>query len=138
MNLKYRLTVEIYHALHDPDGVVFHHNHSTVDNLFKAVWKNTAHSSGMGLTSTGVEYLTNLLKLQYWDFVAEPTTSANLLMMDRYMTSPYYLSHNKGKNHRNLILFDEEVAAQLILFGKDLTLFLKAHDGASDKPITRH
>lgn len=137
MNPKYRLTVAVYEALRNPSGVVFSHNFNGIDDLFKSIWKNTSHSNGMALTALGVEYLINLLDLQHWDFSVAATTSADILMMERYMTSPYYLTVGKSKNHRNLILFDETVATQLILYNNDLKLFLRAQDSASDRPITK-
>jgi hypothetical protein len=92
----------------------------------------------MALTNLGCEYFITLLELQHWDFAVETNTSAVILMMERYMTSPYYLTMGKGKNHRNLILFDETVATQLILYNNDLKLFLQAQDSASDRPITKN
>lgn len=137
MNHKHRLTVAVYEALRNPDGLVFNHNFSGADDLFKAIWKNTSTNGGMALTSLGCEYFINLLELEYWDFAVETNTSATILMMERYMTTPYYLTMGKSKNHRNLILFDESVATQLILYGNDLKSFLLAQDSASDRPITK-
>lgn len=137
MNHKHQLTVAVYEALRNPAGVVFTHNHRGIDDLFKAVWKNTSLTGGMALTSLGTEYFINLLNLQHWDFSVSTTTSADILMMERYMPSPYYLTPGKSKTHKNLILFDETVATQLILYNNDLKLFLRAYDGASDRPITK-
>ena len=137
MNHKHRLTVAVYEALKNPDGVIFNHSFGGVDDLFKAMWKNTSLTGGMALTSLGVEYLINLLELNHWDFSVETSTSATILMMERYMTSPYYLTMGKSKNHRNLILFSETVATQLILYNNDLKSFLTAHDSASDRPIIK-
>ena len=123
MNLsKYRLTVAIYEALRNPDGVV----HPAAldspgpDELFKTIWKNTSHNNGLALTATGLEYFIKLLQLEHWDFAVETNTSATILMMERYMTSPYYLTMGKGTKHKKLILFDESVATQLILYGNEI------------------
>jgi hypothetical protein len=137
MNLKYRLTIAVYETLKDPNGVVFHHNFNNIDELFKSIWKNTSSAGGMALTTLGLEYFINLLKLQYWDFTVLDVVSADLLMMERYMTSPYSLVPSKSKHYRNLILFDETVATQLVLYGGDLKLFLAAQDSASDRPVTK-
>ena len=137
MNHKHRLTVAVYEALRNPDGVVFDHSFDGADNLFKAMWKNTSVTGGMALTSLGCEYFINLLDLQHWDFAVETNTSGVILMMERYMSTPYYLTMGKGKNYRNLILFDESVATQLILYGNDLECFLRAQDSASDRPIAK-
>jgi hypothetical protein len=137
MNPKHRLTVAVWNALRDPDGVVFNHGFGGIDDLFKAIWKNTSVSGGMALTSLGCEYFINLLELEYWSFAVETNTSATILMMERYMTTPYHLTMGKSKNHRNLILFDESVATQLILYGNDLKSFLLAQDSASDRPISK-
>ena len=62
MNLnKYRLTVAVYEALRNPDGVVFDHSFAGAGDLFKAIWKNTSSNGGMALTSLGCEYFINLL-----------------------------------------------------------------------------
>ena len=136
MNPKHRLTVAVWNALRDPDILLHRFNHEGIDKLFKAMWKNPSVSGGMALTSLGCEYFINLLDLQHWSFAVETNTSATILMMERYMTTPYYLTMGKSKNHRNLILFDESVATQLILYGNDLKSFLLAQDGTSDRPIS--
>lgn len=137
MNPKHRLTVAVYEILTDSNGVAYDPKFVAVDDLFKAMWKNTSTNSGMALTGLGCDYLINLLDLEHWDFVVETNTSATILMMERYMTLPYYLTMGKSKNHRNLILFDETVATQLILYGNDLKAFLLAQDSSSNRPVLK-
>lgn len=129
---KHNLTIALFSRLNSNDK-----QFNNLDELFKTIWKNTSKNSGWALTNSGVDCLVNQLDLAHWEFVVPNIVSADMLMMQRYMTSPYQLSLNKSKNHKNLILFDELSATQLILYNNDLKLFLAAQDSASNKPITK-
>ena len=129
---KHHLTIALFSKLNATSS-----EFSNLDELFKTIWKNTSKNSGWALTNSGVDYLVNRLELEHWEFVVPNIVSADMLMMQRYMTSPYQLLLNKSKNHKNLILFDELTATQLILYNNDLKLFLAAYDSSSNKPITK-
>lgn len=140
MNLsKYRLTVSLYEALRNPDGVIAAApGLASVDDLFKVVWKNTSLTGGMALTETGLKHFVKTLGLAHWGFSVEIATSATILMMERYMTTPYFLiSGRVVKQRENLVLFSENVATQLILYGNDLKTFLEAQDNASERPVIK-
>jgi hypothetical protein len=131
MNLKYRLTVEIFQQLEDTEK-------TTIDNLFLSVWKNTNHTNGLALTKTGLTYLTDTLNLEQWKFSMPDITSGDVVMMDRYMIYPYYLVSQKTKTHKNLIIFDESTATQLLLYNNNLRLLLSAYDNDSAVPVIKH
>ena len=137
MNHKHRLTVAVYEALRNPDGVVFSAGFDGIDGLFKTMWKNTSLTAGMALTDVGLGYLIKLLELEHWTFAAPGIVSADLVMMERYMTTPYHLVPQRNKDQKNLVLFDSSTASQLLLYGSDLKQFLRAHDTASKRPVTK-
>ena len=129
---KHNLTIALFSKLNATST-----QFNNLDELFKTIWKNTSQNSSWALTNSGVDHLVNQLELEHWEFVVPDIVSADILMMQRYMTSPYQLVLNKSKNHKNLILFDESTATQLILYNNDLKLFLAAHDSSSNNPVTK-
>ena len=144
MNLKYKLTLAVYREISDPDGLHFSdpdddaYYGSNIDTLFKSMWRNTSPTGGLALTTTGLTHLSSILKLKKWelDVDASAITSADILMLERYMTTPFFLIYPYSKKH-NFIVFDESLVAQLMLYGNDLKLFLQAHDSASNRPVKR-
>lgn len=134
MNLKHRLTVEVFQHLKNNNNADYH----TVDELFVSIWKNTSHTKGLALTKVGLDYLVNSLELQQWKFSMSDVTSGDFVMMDRYMSYPYYLVPKKTKTHKNLVLFDESTATQLVLYSNDLKLLLHAYDNDSIRPVIKH
>ena len=131
MNLKYQLTVKIFQQLNDTEK-------NTIDNLFLSVWKNTNHTNGLALTKTGLNYLAESLNLKQWKFSIPEITSGDVVMMDRYMIYPYYFVSQKTNTHKNLIIFDESTATQLLLYNNNLRLLLSAYDNDSDIPVIKH
>ena len=131
MNLKYQLTVKIFQQLNDTEK-------TTIDNLFLSVWKNTNHTNGLALTKPGLNYLVESLDLKQWKFSIPEITSGDVVMMDRYMIYPYYLVSKKTKTHKNLIIFDESTATQLVLYNNNLRLLLSAYDNDSTVPVIKH
>jgi len=131
MNLKHQLTVKIYQQLEDTEK-------PAIDNLFSSVWKNTNHVNGLALTKTGLNYLVDLLNLEQWKFSIPDITSGDVVMMDRYMIYPYYFVSQKTNTHKNLIIFDESTATQLLLYNNNLRLLLSAYDNDSDIPVIKH
>ena len=131
MNLKHQLTVKIYQQLEDNEK-------PAIDNLFSSVWKNTNHVNGLALTKTGLNYLVDLLNLEQWKFSIPDITSGDVVMMDRYMIYPYYFVSQKTNTHKNLIIFDESTATQLLLYNNNLRLLLSAYDNDSDIPVIKH
>jgi len=135
MNLKYRLTIEIFQHLKNTASVT---DHNTVDELFVSVWKNTNHTKGLALTKIGLGYLVDSLELTQWKFSIPDVTSGDFVMMDRYMHYPYYLVPKRTNTHNNLVLFDESTATQLVLYSNDLKLLLHAYDSDSVRPVIKH
>ena len=131
MNLKYQLTVKILQQLNDTEK-------PAIDDLFLTVWKNTSHANGLALTKTGLNYLVDLLNLEQWKFSIPDITSGDVVMMDRYMIYPYYFVSQKTNTHKNLIIFDESTATQLLLYNNNLRLLLSAYDNDSDIPVIKH
>lgn len=140
MNLKHQLTVAVYNQI-ATDGIGYTHARgiSSIDDLFIQIWKNTGLNRGMALTGYGLECLINVLELQNWaiDVDTKNIRSADLIMLDRYLTSPYYFFYPSTRKRKNLVLFEESIVAQLMLYNNDLKLFLDAHDSASDRPVLR-
>ena len=131
MNLKYKLTSSVYDSKK--------HKYKDLSSLFVAMWKNTSIHGGLALTVTGFECLADTLDLAHWTISIDEkdiTTSGDLLMLERYMTVPFYF-HYRLKQKSKLVVFDESVAAQLILYGNNLKLFLQSHDSASNNPIKK-
>jgi|TARA_R110001606_G_scaffold7787_4_gene34082 hypothetical protein len=46
-------------------------------------------------------------------------TGTQIIQLDRYMNSPYYLKNSK------LIIFEESIAAEFVLIGNDFDLWIK-------------
>ena len=130
MKLKHQLTVKVYQHLQD-------NKNTTIDELFVSIWKNTTYTNGMALTKLGLEYFVDLLDLEQWKVSIPEITSGDFVMMDRYMSYPYYFVQKKTKTHKNLVLFDESTATQLVLYNNDIKLFLSAYDNDSDRPVIR-
>lgn len=137
MNYKYQLTIAVYNAIYGTDGTGTNKEFLGLDSLFKSIWKNTNRTNGLALTTMGLDYFINTLELEHWEFNVQNVVSADLLMMERYMISPYSLVLGKSKNHMNLVLFEESIAAQLVLYNNDLKMLLSAHDSASDRPVIK-
>ena len=140
MSLKHKLTVAVYNQI-SVDGIGYAHAQglSSIDDLFIQMWKNTGINRGMALTGYGLECLVNVLELKSWEIDVDTKNirSADLIMLDRYMTSPYYFFYPSTRKRKNLVLFEESTVAQLMLYNNDLKLFLDAHDSASDSPVLR-
>lgn len=61
-----------------------------------------------------------MLKIESYEFpLSEPLTNYNLLQLDRYFQTMYYILNNK-----KFFLFDESEASMLSLMGGDLKTYL--------------
>lgn len=140
MSLKHKLTIAVYNQI-SVDGIGYTHARglSSIDDLFIQMWKNTGINRGMALTGYGLECLVNVLSLKSWEIDVDTKNirSADLIMLDRYITSPYYFFYPSTRKRKNLVLFEESIVAQLMLYNNDLKLFLDAHDSASNSPVLK-
>lgn len=141
MSLKNRLTAAVYEQLRNPDSLLVTSivNAESCDSLYNIMWKNTSLSGGFALTSVGVDYLVEVLKLKHWAIDVDVTqvTSSDILLLERYMLTPFYLTKLDGRTKsRVLIVFDEQIATQIILYGGNLRHFLQAQDAASGRAVT--
>ena len=131
MSLKYKLTSKVFNEL---DKSSF----SSIEPLFIQMWHSSNTNSGYSLTKFGLDCLTDTLDLKHWsvNIVLETVSSAEIIMLSRYMSTPFFLhKFNRKKSSRELIVFDENIAAQLVLYGGNLKLFLEAQDSVSDNPV---
>lgn len=140
MSLKHKITVAVYNKI-SVDGMGYTHARglSSIDDLFIQMWKNTGLNRGMALTGYGLECLVNVLTLKSWEIDVDTKNirSADLIMLDRYMTAPYFFFYPSTRKRKNLVLFDESTVAQLMLYNNDLKLFLDAQDAASNRPVLK-
>jgi hypothetical protein len=134
MSLKYKLTSKVFSEI----GIA--KNFASVEPLFKQMWHSTNTNNSYSLTRFGLECLAKDLKLKYWkvSIVLETISSAEIIMLSRYMNTPFYLhKFNAKKATRDLVVFDDNVAAQLLLYGGNLKVFLQAQDSASNNPVMK-
>jgi hypothetical protein len=68
----------------------------------------------------GYKFVCKILKIESYEFpLTEPLTNYNLLQLDRYFQTMYYILNNK-----KFFLFDESEASMLLLMGGDLKTYL--------------
>ncbi len=72
------------------------------------------------LSDQGFEFLSTELKLQFYEVTFDEPISLNpqtIIFIDRYITSPYYMSPN------SIIVFDSKLHFELSLFSEDISKF---------------
>lgn len=134
--IKLTLSLEIQQHLKQNPGFTFrgHTPNINVDNLAelsKQIWKNLFKKTSMQVTELGYCLLRYGLEKPCWDFYLEEINSYDVLKLERYLSGPFFLNTAK----RTLSVFDDTVAAQLLIYGNDIRTFLDAHDGVSDRPV---
>jgi hypothetical protein len=135
MSLKYKLTSKVFREIiKSPD------HSSSIEMLFIQMWHSGNTNSGYSLTHHGLDHLVDTLQLKHWNvsIVLETVSSAEIIMLSRYMNTPFFLhKFNRVKSTRELVVFDENIAAQLVLYGGNLKMFLEAQDSVSDNPVRK-
>ena len=84
------------------------------------LWFNPKDGDSIRLSMNGYKFVCNTLKIKSYEFpLTEPLTNYNLLQLDRYFQTMYYILNNK-----KFFLFDESEASMLSLMGGDLKTYL--------------
>lgn len=87
------------------------------------IWFNPTNELSLRLTLNGYKFAVETLKLQTYDYqLPHPLNNRNLLQLERYFPSIFYLINSKPK----IIVFDEQEAAMLALYGNDLPGYLNS------------
>lgn len=96
-------------------------NVPTVDlsTLRYRLWFNPVEQNSLRLSLEGYRFVVQNLKLQTYEFELEkPLTNKNLLQLERYFQSIYYIVKKK------IIVFDDKEAVMLTLHANDLPAYL--------------
>ena len=84
-------------------------------------WKNPTDPDSLRLTLQGLQFVKAILKLTSYEFaLKEEITNQNLLQLERAFKGMYYLL-----KRQKLIVFEEEEATMLTLYGNDLKGYLE-------------
>ena len=99
-------------------------NIANLQKFYALIWRNVRAEGGMRLTQYGADILDEL-KISKWAIKIKNTnrTGATVLHMDRYLDSPYAIDNRKNL----IIVYDEQLASQLMLYDGDLAAFLDAY-----------
>ena len=83
-------------------------------------WKNPTDPDSLRLSLAGLQMVKAVLKLQSYEFeLSRELTNHNLLQLERLFKGMYYLL-----KRQKIIVFDEEEATWLTLYGNDLVSYL--------------
>ena len=87
-------------------------------------WANVRKDGGLRLTDEGFKFVINHLKLVSWSYKLDRDNikSQTLLDLDKHIDCPYWISKSKTK----LVLFGEETAVLMNLYGGDIHLYLSS------------
>lgn len=101
---------------------------NSFDSIYINMWRNIREDGGFRLTDQGYEWLSELgiksyiIPMQQDNSLIESMRTGNILLgLDRKLSVPYHL---KGKR---LSVFDDNISAQLILYGGDLKAYIDAN-----------
>lgn len=133
---KLTLSLEIQDFLKQNPGFTFRGKSPSVNvnnlaDLSKQIWKNLFKASSMQVTEFGCYILRYGLEKPCWDIQLNEINSYDVLKLERYLSGPFFLNTAK----KTLTIFDDSIAAQLLLYGNDIRTFLDAQDGVSDRPV---
>lgn len=94
-----------------------------LQRFYSLIWRNLRPEGGLRLTQYGEECLEQL-NIQKFHVKIRNTnrTGQTVLYMDRYLDSPYAINNKKNE----IIVYDEQLATQLLLYDGDLAAFLDA------------
>lgn len=105
--------LEVCEGEHKPD----------LDEAIKTWWKNPNPETGLRLTAEGF-FVFNLAQIQHYKFQLPPGIHAKartLLILDRKMTCPYYLTQGKAPE---IYIYGGKEASLFALYG-DVEKFLR-------------
>jgi hypothetical protein len=89
-------------------------------DMQKRWWKNPTDDNSLRLSLAGLQFVKAVLKLTSYDFaLSEELTNQNLLQLERQFKGMYYLLKRE-----KIIVFEEEEATWLTLYGNDLKSYL--------------
>lgn len=84
-------------------------------------WMNPTDPDSLRLSMVGLAFVRNELKLEIYSFILpDEITNRNLLQLERYFPSMYYLV-----KRQKLFVFDEQEALMLTLHANDLKSYLE-------------
>ena len=92
----------------------------SAQDLRYQIWLNPTDNNSLRLSLEGYRFLVQEVKLKTYKFeLLEPLTNKNLLQLERYFQGMYYLQKNQV-----IVVFDEQEATMLTLYGNDLKSYL--------------
>jgi hypothetical protein len=96
-----------------------------LDQALNTWWVNLRESGGLRLSEIGYQIFCNKLEFDSYTYNIDLAvlTPKNLILLDRYLTCPYYLTGSR-KNSR-LVLFGSKEAMMAALHG-DMQRFIKS------------
>lgn len=94
-----------------------------LDAALSEWWWDVRPAGGLRLTDSGFAVFANQMHLAHWHFDMPDSilTPRNLLMLDRYLTCPYYLK--KQRRQHSLILFGDRESMMASVYG-DIERFI--------------
>lgn len=91
-----------------------------VSSLRYRIWMNPTDHASLRLSLEGYKFVIQNLKLRVYEYeLDQPLSNKNLLQLERYFQGMYYLLQGK-----KFILFDEQEATMMALYGNDLKKYL--------------
>lgn len=116
MPTKFELTTELVHHCSEA---------SSVDDAMRTWWMNVRNSGGLRLSKLGYKTFCETLEINSYEYEIDPKvlTPRNLILLDRYLTCPYYLKLSRKDNR--LILFGSQQAMMAALYG-DIKKFISS------------
>lgn len=94
-----------------------------LDHFRLAFWNNPTDDQSLSLTLYGYNFLVKELKLKSYTYeVQEPLTNGNILQMERYFPSMYFMFGKRKK----ITVFEEQEATMLSLYSGDLQAYLRS------------
>jgi hypothetical protein len=99
----------------------------TTTDMQKRWWKNPTDPNSLRLTLAGLQFVKAVLKLTSYDFaLSDELTNHNLLQLERQFKGMYYLL-----KRQKIIVFEEEEALMLTLYGNNLKQYLDTLESTS-------
>lgn len=94
-----------------------------LQRFYSLIWRNLRPEGGLRLTKYGEECLDQLGIAKFRVKIRNTNrTGQTVLYMDRYLDSPYAIDNRKNE----IIVYDEQLATQILLYDGDLAAFLDA------------
>lgn len=97
-----------------------------VDAMYRLIWRNTNPDKGLQLTDAGAKFIiTNNIKHWKVELVQDSNLSSrDIILLDRYMSCPYFLTRGQKKS---IILLDDFESFTLQMYGCDLKHYLASN-----------